>query len=215
MAEAPTQQGRLVKRKPLLCAGLQHFRETMYYLPIILGSIRRGRQSSKAARFIETHLRQHGQVETEILDLAEYDLPPMVERVRLRQDSPAGALALGEKLRRADGLVIVTPEYNHSYPGVLKNALDYFGADEYARKPFGFVTVSAGNFGGNMCLVQLQLLALGLGGFPTTAALPISTVQNSFDDEGAPLTERYDKGAAKFVADMVWFTEAIARQKAK
>lgn len=187
----------------------------MYYIPIILGSTRRGRQSGKAARFIETHLRQNSQVETEILDLAEYDLPLMEERVRLRDDAPAAALALGEKLRRADALVIVAPEYNNSYPGVLKNALDYFGPAEYARKPFGFVPVSAGNFGGLYCLLQLRILALGLGGFPTPAALPISTVQNSFDDAGAPLTDRYNKGAAKFVADMVWFTEAIVRQKAQ
>ena len=187
----------------------------MFYIPIILGSTRRGRQSNKAARFIETHLQKHAQVETEILDLAEYDLPIMVERVRMRDDAPVNAVRLGEKLRRADAFAIVAPEYNNGYPGVLKNALDSFGPDEYARKPFGFVTVSAGNFGGMMCLVQLRILSLGLGGFPTPASLPISTVQNSFDEDGTPLSERYDKGAAKFVADLVWFAEAIATQKAK
>lgn len=185
----------------------------MLYIPIILGSTRRGRQSPKVARFLAERLRRAGPAETEILDLAEYDFPILEERLRMRDDPPPGAVEFSDKLKRADALLIVTPEYNNGYPGVLKNALDYFGPVEYARKPFGIATVSAGGFGGQMCLSQLRLIALGLGGFPIPAAFPVSQVQNSFTDDGDPTDERYEKSAASFLGALIWFAEAIAARK--
>jgi NAD(P)H-dependent FMN reductase len=184
------------------------------FIPIILGSARRGRQSPKVARFLAERLRRT-EVETEILDLAEYNFPIMEERLRMLTDAPAGVVEFGEKLRRADAVLIVTPEYNNGYPGVLKNALDYFGPAEYKDKPFGIATVSAGGFGGQMCLSQLRLVTLGLGGFPIPAAFPVSVVQNSFDDDGNPSEERYEKSAAAFIGSLKWYAEAVAAQKSK
>lgn len=186
----------------------------MFYIPIILGSTRRGRQSPKVARFVAERLRRTGTVETEILDLLEYDLPMMEERLRFQDDPPPQVRAMSEKLARADSIVIVTPEYNNGYPGVLKNALDYF-LPEYRRKPFGIVTVSAGGFGGIYCLAQLRLVVLGMGAFPIPAQLPVSRVQESFDDEGNPQDPMYEKSAETFISTLLWFTEAITTQKAK
>jgi NAD(P)H-dependent FMN reductase len=165
------------------------------------------------AKFLAARLGQ--QAETEILDLAEYDFPMMEERLRMEENPPAGLREFSEKLQRADALLIVSPEYNGGYPGVLKNALDYFGPAEYKNKPFGIATVSAGGFGGQMCLSQLRLIALGLGGFPIPAAFPVSVVQNSFDEDGNPLEERYEKSAAAFIGSLRWYAEAIAAQKSK
>src|SRR5919199_3516535 len=123
----------------------------MFYIPVILGSTRRERQSPKVARFIHERIRRYEQIETEILDLLEYDFPIMEERLRFRDDPPPRLREFSEKINRADAILIVTPEYNHGYPGVLKNALDYL-LPEYERKPFGIVTVSAGGFGGVLCL---------------------------------------------------------------
>lgn len=81
---------------------------------------------------------------------------------------------------------------NNGYPGVLKNALDYL-LPEYKRKPIGIVTVSAGGFGGINCLAQLRLVALGMGAFPILAALPVSRVQDAFDDAGNPLDQSFEK----------------------
>lgn len=185
-----------------------------FYIPVILGSTRRGRQSPKVARFIAERMRRNGSIETEILDLAEYNFPIMEERLRLRDDPPPGLREFSEKVARSDSLVIVTPEYNNGYPGVLKNALDYL-LPEYQRKPIAIVTVSAGGFGGINCLAQLRLVALGMGAFPIPAALPVSRVQDSFDEEGNPKDDSYEKRAQAFITEVLFFAEAIAVQKAK
>jgi len=185
-----------------------------FYIPVILGSTRRGRQSPKVARFIAERMRRSERIETEILDLAEYNFPIMEERLRFRDDPPPGLREFGEKVARSDSLVIVTPEYNNGYPGVLKNALDYL-LPEYRRKPVAIVTVSAGGFGGINCLAQLRLVTLGMGAFPIPAALPVSRVAESFDEDGTPKDASYEKRAQAFIAEVLWFAEAIAVQKAK
>jgi len=186
----------------------------VFYIPIILGSTRRGRQSAKVARFVEERMKRNDRIETEILDLLDYDFPIMEERLRLRDDPPPHLLEFAGKIARADSIVIVSPEYNNGYPGVLKNALDYLGP-EYKRKPVAIVTVSAGGFGGLNALAQLRLVTLGMGAFPIPAALPFSRVQDVFAEDGALTDLSYEKRAAAFIAEVLWFTEAIATQNAK
>jgi NAD(P)H-dependent FMN reductase len=188
--------------------------QNRFYIPVILGSTRRGRQSPKVARFITERMRRNERIETEILDLAEYNFPIMEERLRFRDDPPPGLREFSEKVARSDSLVIVTPEYNNGYPGVLKNALDYL-LPEYQRKPIAIATVSAGGFGGINCLAQLRLVTLGMGAFPIPAALPVSRVQDSFDEEGNPKDDSYEKRAQAFIAEVLFFAEAIAVQKSK
>lgn len=185
-----------------------------YYIPIICGSTRRDRQSIKVAKFILKKLQERKGVETELLDLLELNFPLMEERLHRRDDPPPGLKEFGGKIGRADSILIVTPEYNNGYPGVLKNALDYL-LPEYERKPFGIVTVSAGGFGGINCLAQLRLVVIGMGGFPIPENLSISRVHESFNDDGTPNDPAYEKRAAEFLNDLLWFTEAIADKKAK
>jgi NAD(P)H-dependent FMN reductase len=186
----------------------------MFYIPIIAASTRRDRQSIKVARFVLARLQQWPGVQTELLDLLEYNLPIMEERLHRRDDPPLRLEEFGGKIGRADSLVIVTPEYNNGYPGVLKNALDYL-LPEYERKPIGIVTVSAGGFGGINCLAQLRLVTLGMGAFPIPASLPVSRVRDSFNEDGTPNDAAYEKRAAEFLGEVMWFTEAIADRKAK
>ncbi len=183
------------------------------FIPIILGATRRGRQSVKVAKFIHARLAKFPDVETELLDLAEYNFPIMEERLSRRDDPPPRAQEFSGKLQRADAIVIVTPEYNNGYPGVLKNALDYFFA-EYKRKPFGIVTVSAGGFGGINCLAQLRLVALALGAYPIPMGFPVSKVNTSFADDGTPQDESYEKRVAGFFDELLWATRAFTAAKA-
>jgi NAD(P)H-dependent FMN reductase len=159
-------------------------------------------------------LQQREGVETELLDLLEYDFPIMEERLHRRDDPPPRLQEYADKIARADSLIIVTPEYNNGYPGVLKNALDYL-LPEYERKPIGIVTVSAGGYGGINCLAQLRLVTLGMGAFPIPENLAVSKIHESFADDGTPKDPAYEKRAAVFLDEVLWFTEAIADRKAK
>ena len=181
------------------------------YVPIILGSTRRGRQSDKPARWIERRLRDTGRCEVELLDLAEYDFPIMEERLTMRDDPPPRAQEFSDKLRRADAIVIVTPEYNSGYPGVLKNTLDYFYS-EYYRKPFGVVTVSGGGFGGITCFQSLLAVLQKVRGI-VPAHLPISSVQKTFDQAGNLVDPSYEKRASVFMDELLWYAEALRTQK--
>jgi NAD(P)H-dependent FMN reductase len=184
----------------------------MFYVPVILGSVRRGRKSPIAARFVVERLRRSGKFEPELLDLAEYNLPIMEERLRFRDDPPPVVVEMGAKLARADAIVVVSPEYNNGYPGVLKNALDYF-LPEYKRKPVGIVTVSGGGFGGINALAQLRLVFLAMGAYPISIKLPVSRVQDAFDENDNPKDPLLEKAAAAFTAELLWLTEAIAMKK--
>ena len=186
----------------------------MLYIPIIAGSTRRDRQSIKVARFVLARLQQRQVVETELLDLLELNFPIMEERLHRRDDPPPGLREYGAKIARADALIIVTPEYNNGYPGVLKNALDYL-LPEYERKPIGIVTVSAGGFGGINCLAQLRLVTLGMGAFPIPENLAVSRINDSFREDGTPNEPIYEKRAAEFLDEVLWFAEAISDRKKK
>jgi NAD(P)H-dependent FMN reductase len=182
-------------------------------IPVVIGSVRRNRQSPKVARWISRVLESDTRIESELLDLEELALPIMEERVRIRDDVPPGARRLSDVLAAADGLVIVTPEYNSGYPGVLKNALDYL-LPELKRKPVGIVTVSAGGFGGLSCLAQLRQVLLAMGAAPIPASLPVSHVGRTFDDDG-PSDGGVADRASRFVDELLWWTEASARQRAR
>src|SRR5579862_2921230 len=186
----------------------------MYYIPIIAGSTRRDRQSIKVARFVLARLRSREGISTELLDLLEYNFPIMEERLHRRDDPPPRLQEFGDKIGRADAVIIVSPEYNNGYPGVLKNALDYL-LPEYRRKPVGIVTVSGGAFGGMTCLAQLRLVILGMGAVPVPALLPVSRVQDNFDDYVNQKDATNEKRAASFIAEVLWFAEAVAVQKSK
>jgi NAD(P)H-dependent FMN reductase len=187
----------------------------LFYIPIILGSTRRGRQSGKVANFVKERMKKDERIEAEVLDLLDYNFPMMEERLRLRDDAPPQVSDFSSKIDRAAAVVIVSPEYNNGYPGVLKNALDYLGPKEYERKPFGIVTVSGGNFGGLHALEMLRLVTLGMGGFPIPASLPFSRVQDVFADDGSLKEAAYERRTDAFIAEVLWFAEAITAQKAK
>src|SRR5205085_368591 len=154
------------------------------------------------------------EVQTELLDLLEYNFPIMEERLHHRDDVPPRVQEFANHIARADSIILVSPEYNNGYPGVLKNALDYL-LPEYERKPIGIVTVSAGVYGGITCLALLRLVTLGMGAFPIPENLAVSRVHETFADDGTPKDPAYEKRAAVFLDEVLWFAEAIADRKAK
>jgi NAD(P)H-dependent FMN reductase len=146
--------------------------------------------------------------------LKEMNIPFMEERLRFRSDPPPGVTLFSSKINQADSIVIVTPEYNGGYPGVLKNALEYL-KDEYRRKPFGIVTVSAVETGGILCLTSLRQVVLQIGGVPIPASLLVPRVQEAFDSAGRPCDPAFLKRAKIYFDELLWFTEALAAQRQK
>lgn len=183
----------------------------MLKIPVIVGSVRRGRQSAKVARFARDRLKKAG-ADSSLLDLAEIGLPVMEERLSKRDDPPPGLVAFARAVATADAVVVVSPEYNGSIPGSLKNALDYLHA-EWDRKPVGIVTVSAGGFGGVNAQSQLQLLFLRIKALPV-AAMPVSRVFTSFGEDGEPQEAHYEASFARFADTLSWYAGAIGAAKA-
>jgi azobenzene reductase len=186
----------------------------MFYIPVMLGSIRRNRESAKVAAFAVNWLRRLEGVCTELVDLKELNLPMMEERLRFRDDAPPSVVLFSSKIREADSILIVTPEYSGGYPGVLKNALEYL-KDEYRHKAFGIITVSAVETAGILCLVSLRQVVLQMGGLPIPASLMVAHVKESFDGDGQSRNPAFAKRAKTFFDELLWFTEALAAHRKK
>ncbi len=156
---------------------------------VVEGTVRRGRRSIYAARYAADVLRERGHDVT-LFDMAERDVP-LLETRRYKDpgDPPQDVEEYGQLVEAADGIVLVAPEYNHSYPGALKNLVDYL-YPEYEDTPFAFVTVSGGGFGGVRCQSDLEQLVVTLQGHPGPS-LPVSRVQEVFDDDGELVDDAY------------------------
>ena len=129
----------------------------MLRIAIILGSTRPGRKTEPVARWVLDHARQRGDAEYELVDIAEFDLPLLDEPVPPSQHkySKDHTKRWSEKIASFDGYVFVTPEYNHSTSGALKNAIDFLYS-EWTNKAAGFV--SFGSSGGTRAVEHLRLI---------------------------------------------------------
>lgn len=186
----------------------------MYTIPIILGTVRTGRQSEKAAKYIESMFRRSTQILTELLDLRDWSFPFLSQRYRFQDNPPKQLRDFSEKMDGADAVVIVAPEYNSGYPGVLKNALDHF-LPEFTRKPIGIVTVSSGMFGGINCMQQLRQVCHGLDAFAIPMGLAIPYIGEVFDEQGVPVSEAFEVRGKQFLDELLWYTEAITDRRNK
>ncbi len=174
-------------------------------LLIVVGTSRDGRHSIYPAREAEKKFEEAGH-EAELFDLKENNIPFLGER-RHRTDEPnPNVEKFGQKVEECDGLVLVTPEYNHSYSAELKNALDHL-YPEYEDKPFYYITVSAGGFGGVRALSHLHDVTLELGGFPGPD-IPVSKVTQIFED-GELVDEPYERRFKEFVDECEDFYEKV------
>ncbi|MCJ7821057.1 MAG: NAD(P)H-dependent oxidoreductase, partial [Bacteroidales bacterium] len=127
----------------------------MFKIVIISSSIRTGRASHRVALYLKSYSGEHGLADTEILDLDTYNFPLFDERLKYQKNPSLKALEYAEKIRAADGVIIVAPEYNGGYPASLKNAIDLLTV-EWFKKPVAIATVSSGSFGGTQMVTSLQ-----------------------------------------------------------
>jgi NAD(P)H-dependent FMN reductase len=152
-------------------------------LQVIAGSTRPGRRGIAVARWIEQLARQHGGFDVELIDLGELGLPVMDEpnHPRLRQYVNQHTKDWSVTVNRADAFVFVTPEYNHSFPAALKNALDYLSA-EWADKPAGLVSYG-GVSAGLRAATALKPVLAALRMVPVVEAVSVPFFAQFIDDE--------------------------------
>lgn len=176
--------------------------ERPLYIPVILGTPRKGRASENVARFVFGEVSKREGVESELID---------VRALGLATDDAGEAVKnaeFSEKMSRADALVIVTPEYNHGYPGLLKHALDS-NLKEYVHKAVGLCGVSAGGFGGTRVVENLLPVLRELGLVTIFWDGNFSGAHKLFDDSGKILDDSYVRRTDKFVKELVWMARTL------
>ncbi|HEX8160404.1 MAG TPA: NAD(P)H-dependent oxidoreductase [Pyrinomonadaceae bacterium] len=176
--------------------------ERPLFIPVILGTPRQGRMSEHAARFVLGEVKKREGVETELIDVRELPLSSHDEGGAIKDEGFSRAVS------RADAFVIVTPEYNHGYPGMLKHALDT-NLKEYVHKAVGVCGVSAGGFGGTRVIENLLPVLRELGLVTIFWDLNFSGVGKVFDPAGALLDDSYVKRADKFLRELVWMAKTL------
>jgi len=172
------------------------------YLPVILGTTRKGRLSAHVARVVADVAAKQPGVVTELIDMAKLPLPADDAGEAIRD---AGFAA---KMNRADGLVVVTPEYNHSFPGLLKHALDSC-LEQYIHKPVGLIGVAAGPFGGARGIQSFLPVLRELGLVATFSDVYFGSVHNLFDEAGRLQDEAYLRRTRDFLDELAWMATAL------
>lgn len=183
----------------------------MPHIVIISSSVRKGRNSHRTALYFQNYLRSKDLATVEILDLKEYNFPLFEERLRFFDQPTPAMLEFAEKVKNADGVLIVTPEYNGGYPSSLKNVIDLL-YDEWKRKPVAISTNSGGPFGGAQVITSLQFSLWKIGAWMVPAMFPVPKVQEAFDEQGVPSDEAgTDKRAAVFITELLWCVTAKSK----
>jgi NAD(P)H-dependent FMN reductase len=172
-------------------------------IPVVLGTTRRGRVSEHVARFVLEEFRKLPRVDTRLVDLLEMMLPTDDAGEQIKQSE------FSELAMRADAFVLVVPEYNHGYPGLLKHALDS-NLKEYIHKAVGIVGVSAGPFGGTRVIQNMLPVMRELGLVTIFWDGNFSNAGKLFDEAGALADrETWSKRLERFFKELVWMARVL------
>jgi|ERR1039458_2170548 NAD(P)H-dependent FMN reductase len=192
-------------------------------LAVIIGATREGRKTDRQAKWAFNTAKQLEDVNAELVDLKDYPMPFFDEPVSPRynperQIDPAVAPWL-KKLEEFDAYVLVTPEYNHSVTGVLKNALDYV-TWELLHKPVA--VISHGANGGARAMTDLKeiLSESRAVPIPTVSSTAMSGMSETIDEDGnlseAAKANPYgpQKGLDTLLDDLKWYSNALSAARA-
>lgn len=194
--------------------------QTTLHIKVIAGSTREGRFSDKAAAWITEQIKKQDGVVVELLDLRDYEMPFFNEAVspsfKTEPYKNEAVARFTQKIAEGDAFIMVTPEYNHSTSGVLKNAIDWVGS-EWNNKPVAFV--SYGSVGGGRAVEHLRLIAVELQMAPIREAVHINGEQYFpvIMGGGDPLEllARYQDKAQSMISQLLWWTNALKEARNK
>lgn len=179
-------------------------------LAVIIGSTRRGRFGPVPAAWIADQARQRGGLDVDVVDLAQAPLPTV--HSDFGEETPETVRELGARLTRADAFVVVTPEYNHSIPASLKNAVDWY-MQEWAAKPVGFVSYG-GTAGGIRAVEHLRQVFAEVHAATIRDAISFANFWDKFDGDGQPVDAEGANRAAKGMLDqLAWWAVALRNHR--
>lgn len=182
----------------------------MPHIVIISSSVRTGRQSHRVALYFENTLVRQNLATAEILDLNTCQFPLFTERLKYLPSPSPDIIEFAEKIRKADGMIIVTPEYNGGYPASIKNVIDLL-YDEWHHKPIAIATVSDGSFGGTQVIYSLLFTLWKMHAWVIPAMFPVPNVGASFSEAGHPQKKSTDDRAKIFLDELFWCIRAKSR----
>ncbi|GAA3391714.1 NAD(P)H-dependent oxidoreductase [Streptomyces roseoviridis] len=185
-------------------------------LAVIQGSTRDGRLGPTVAAWLARHATARPDMSVDLVDLAETPLPTVFPQLgRGPADAADRELldAVSPRLAAADAFVVVTPEYNHSYPASLKNAIDWHNKEWHA-KPVGFVAY--GGFSGGLRAVEhLRGVFAELHAVTIRETVGLQGVWGRFDGEGRAVDPATDSAAKAMLDQLAWWGEALREARAK
>ncbi len=180
----------------------------MKNISILSPSVRTGRNSHRVALYFKKFLEDRQSANVEIIDLKEYNFPIFEERLRFITEPTEQMLAYASAVEKADGIILVTPEYNGGYPSALKNAIDLLYT-EWKRKPIAIATVSAGPFAGTQVITSIQFSLWKIGALTVPAMFPVPSIEKTFNENGEPSdSDATNKRASAFVGELIWWMDA-------
>ncbi len=187
----------------------------MLNIPVILGSVREGRNSEKPAKFLIEKITALGH-QTQLVDFKEMPLPffdSALTPVAMKGVYPYPNVQKWSGIAQAaDAFVLVFPEYNHGYNAVIKNALDWL-FNEFSKKPFLLCGVSDGSFGGARAIEQMRPIVENFRAVAIREAITFSKADKLFDAEGKLLDESYNKRIDSSLENLVWWAEALKKAR--
>lgn len=193
-------------------------------LAIVVGSTRQNRKTLHQAKWVFKEAQKMDGVRAELIDLKDYPMPffdePMSPRYNPDRKIDPAAVPWLNKLEEADAYVFVTAEYNHSIPGVLKNALDYV-TWEIQRKPVS--VVSHGSAGGARAAIQLKIILSESKAVPLPTYTPLTMVRMSdrINEEGnlsedeLALPHGPQNALKDMLAELKWYSDALYAARAE
>jgi NAD(P)H-dependent FMN reductase len=193
----------------------------MSKLQIIIGSTRPNRAADKVAPWVIDRAMSHEAFDVEVLDLRDWPLPIFTETLETIGDfndptySDPAVKRWNQKIKEADAYLVITPEYNHSVPGVLKNAIDNVWLSfAFRNKPIVAVGYSGGIAGGVRAIEHLTQIAIEAELVPIRTAVVIPRVGEAFDGSGLPINPVTDISLEVALDDLAWWSAALETARA-
>lgn len=184
-------------------------------IAVVIGTTRQGRMTPRLAKWVLSAANQREGVTFTTLDLADFDIPLLQEAPWLEDRTLTdGARRWLDGLRAADGVIIVTAEYNHTIPAVLKNAFDHTHG-EMKRKPVAIVSHGV-NSGVRANEHIRQMVNSNMDGFPISATVTFyGNLSEKLTDDGVPTGDvaPNDTKLETLLDDIIWYTGAVVRAK--